>query len=302
MQKNKRKEFQLEAFYTTYTKMYPQNAPLTENFLIWFIGFVEGDGGFFIHSARNQMVFSITQKDKTVLDEIQNRFGFGVIQPYCGPQKNCFNYTVYQYKAVVCLLALFNGNIVLNKVSNRFKRWLAFYNNTDIFVSFEKKSLLFDPRKPVVNLNHAWLAGFTQAEGGFYLGLEKRYDRNSENVFSNYRFVKKYHVSQKNELSTLKHIRNVIYEKIQNKKQTLDLTSMKYILTDKRKKTQQLQLTNISFLLVLLLYFDKYPLYGKKKRQYHQWKRCVKSNLLKSCDSELKIEKLKRLIQRSRMI
>ena len=139
MQKNKRKEFKLEAFYTTYTKMYPQNAPLTENFLIWFIGFVEGDGCFSIHSARNQMVFSITQKDKTVLEEIQKLLQFGKIQPYCGSQKNCFCYNVSNYTAVVCLLALFNGNIVLTKVSNRFKRWLTFYNNTDIFVSFEKK-------------------------------------------------------------------------------------------------------------------------------------------------------------------
>ena len=264
MQKKKRKEFQLEAFYTTYTKMYPKNALLTEIFLIWFIGFVEGGGSFFIHSARNQMVFSITQKEKKVLEEIQNRFQFGAIQSYCGPQKNSFNYSVSHYKAVMCLLALFNGNIVLNKVSNRFKLWLTFYNTTGIFSSYSKQTIVFDPRKPTVNVNNAWLAGFTQAEGGFYLGLQKRYDRNSNQVFSNYRFVKKYHVAQKNELSTLKDIRNLIYEKIPNKKQTLDLTSMKYILTDKRKQTQQLQLTNISFLLVLLLYFDKYPLYGKK--------------------------------------
>lgn len=60
---------------------------MTENFLIWFIGFVEGDGSFFIHSVRNQMVFSITQKDEAVLREIQKQFEFGQIQSYCGPKK-----------------------------------------------------------------------------------------------------------------------------------------------------------------------------------------------------------------------
>ena len=263
-QKITTKEFQLEAFYTTYKKKFHKNALMTESFLIWFIGFVEGDGSFFIHSARKQMVFSITQKDILVLEKIQNQFQFGQIQPYCGPQKNCFNYSVSNYKAVVCLLALFNGNLILDKVANRFQLWLNFYNTTNIFISYSKKYVLFDPRKPSVNLGHAWFAGFTQAEGGFYLGLEKRSDRNSEQIYSNYNFVKTYHVAQKNELSTLKQIRNSVYEQIPNKKTPLDLISLKYILTNKKSQTSTLFLRKKSFLLVLLLYFDKHPLYGKK--------------------------------------
>ena len=166
------KEFQPETFNATYKKMFHKNAPMTESFLIWFIGFVEGDGSFFIHSARSQMVFSISQKDKRVLEKVQKQFEFGQIQSHTGPQKNCSFYRVSNYKAIVCLLALFNGNVVLNKVSNRFKLWLKFYNTTDIFISFSKQAILFDPRKPTVNLNNSWLAGFTQAEGGFYVSKD----------------------------------------------------------------------------------------------------------------------------------
>ena len=88
----------------------------------------------------------------------------------------------------------------------------------------------------------------------------------------------------------------MFYAQIPNPKQTLDLTSRKYTFT-KKNQTCMLHLRSKSFLLAVMLYFDKYPLYGKKQRQYHQWKRFVKYDLLKSCDSELKIQQLKRLIQ-----
>lgn len=194
-------------------------------------------------------------------------------------------------------MVLFNGNLVLDKTVKRFKVWLRFYNTTDVFSSYTKKLLLFDSKKPPVRFDNAWLSGFTQAEGGFYLGIEKRYDRNSKKIYSNYRFVKKYHLAQQDELCTLKQIRNMFYEQILNNKQPLNLNSKKYILTQKTKKVDQLQLTTKPFIFVILLYFDQYPFYGKKKRQYYQWKRFVKKNLLKSCDSELKIQQFKHLIQ-----
>lgn len=56
---------------------------------------------------------------------------------------------------------------MLDKVGNRFKLWLNFYNTTDVFISYSKNVILWDPRKPTVNFENAWLSVFTQAEGGF---------------------------------------------------------------------------------------------------------------------------------------
>lgn len=55
------------------------------------------------------------------------------------------------------------------------------------------------------------LAGFTQAEGGFYLGIEKRKGRNCLNLGSNYRLVIKYHLAQKGELEILQQIRDLFH-------------------------------------------------------------------------------------------
>lgn len=143
----------------------------------------------------------------------------------------------------------------------------------------------------------AWLSGFSQAEGGFYVGLLKRKNRHSKQLYSNYRLVTKYHLAQQHEIKTLQQIRNMFNEQILIKKTELDLTSMKYICTQKKTKSQQLHLSSHSFLVVVICYFNKYPFYGVKKSQYHQWKRFVQFDLLKNCHSELKIEQLKCLIK-----
>lgn len=116
MKNQSKQNFQLTNYYSTYEKVFKKRSLTTNDFIVWFIGFVEGDGSFFIHKQRNQMVFSITQKDVLVLQEIQKQLGFGQIRHNCGAQKNCFSYNVSNYNGVLCLLALFNGNIVLNKV------------------------------------------------------------------------------------------------------------------------------------------------------------------------------------------
>ena len=296
MKKNIQNQFKLAKYYATHKKIFLKPSPATSDFLVWFIGFVEGDGSFFIHKQRNQMVFSITQKDILVLKVIKKQLGFGQICFNGGPQKNCFLYNVSSYKGIICLIALFNGNIVLNKVQKRFKNWLEYYNTTLIFSTYFKKTVLFNSKKPIVSYCDAWVSGFSQAEGGFYVGLGKQKNRHSKQLYSNYRLLIKYHVSQKNELETLQPIRNLFYEQILIKKAHLNMTSMKYILTDKRKSVQQLHLGSRPFLIVLICYFNKYPLYGIKKRQYHQWKRFVQFKLLPNCHSELKLKQLKRLI------
>lgn len=185
------------------------------------------------------------------------------------PQKDCFTYSVYEYKGLICLLYLFNGNIILNKVQRRFKAWLTFYNTQNMFFTYSAPFLNADLSQPEITLDTAWLTGFTQAEGGFYLGVEKRKGRNSTNVYSNYRFVKKYHVSQKNELNTLKQIRFLFFEQIPNKKKNkLPFSRMTLILTDKNRNVNQLQLSSKHYLLVVINYFNKSPLYGAKKANF----------------------------------
>jgi hypothetical protein len=151
MKNQSQKNLQLTNYYSTYEKVFKKPSLINDDFLVWFIGFVEGDGSFFIHSARKQMVFSITQ----------------------------------------------------DKVQKRFQNRLEYYNTTPIFITYSKEIIKLNSKKPIVSYYTAWLSGFSQTEGGFYVGLEKRYSRNSKQLYSNYRLITKYHVSQQHEVKTL---------------------------------------------------------------------------------------------------
>lgn len=80
MTTNNTKTFKLRQYYIIYEKIFQKKSLVTGDFLIWFIGFVEGDGSFFYIKKSKQMVFSLTQKDSLILKEIQTQLKFGTIQ------------------------------------------------------------------------------------------------------------------------------------------------------------------------------------------------------------------------------
>ena len=135
----------------------------TNDFLDWFVGFLEGDGGFYfdIESKRNYIKFR--QKDYKVLYKIKSYFGFGSIF------KSSDGYITLAFsgkKDLLNIIQVVNGRLHLNKTHNNFKIWLKHYNewnNTNI------------PLLPqaIFSLENAWLSGFSDADGSFSIKLQK---------------------------------------------------------------------------------------------------------------------------------
>lgn len=101
-----------------------------------------------------QIFFTITQKDPSVLYHIQNQFNFGIIKANCGPKKKYFYYLIYDYKGLTCLISLFNGNIILDKVYKHFDAFLkgyydCFKTRTDLPV------FIFNSNQPTIKLDNA---------------------------------------------------------------------------------------------------------------------------------------------------
>jgi hypothetical protein len=130
------------------------------NFIIWFIGFTEGDGSFIISRpkiGKPKLFFIINQKEYKVLEYIKKNLGFGKIHKY----NNYYRFIVADYKNIDKLINIFNGQLRLNKTNLRFNLWLNIrneYSNDQI--------LLLNPKFSSLNDN-AWLSGFIDAEGCF---------------------------------------------------------------------------------------------------------------------------------------
>ncbi|KAM9955026.1 hypothetical protein ACTFIR_012870 [Dictyostelium discoideum] len=163
-------EFKLEAFKNKFKERYPLKTVPSDDYLTWFIGFVEGDGCFLV-TNRNDLMFIVTQgiDNLDVLNEIKDTFGFGVLTNQ-GKSKRVWRFVVQDLVNIELIILLFNGNIILPKRQVRFRNFIEQYNvKTKKGIRFEKIEEI--KRKLVPSLNTAWISGFTDSEGCFTISI-----------------------------------------------------------------------------------------------------------------------------------
>ena len=140
------------------------------DWLSWFIGFLEGDGAILEHKGR--AFFVITQKDSTVLHEIYETLKIGIVKDFYDNNGNrkFSRYIVSDNKSIFLLYLLLNGNLALKHRVNQLIKWNTALNKLD----FKVPRLVEAFRQPSVE--DAWLSGFTDALGCFSvkIGINKR--------------------------------------------------------------------------------------------------------------------------------
>lgn len=235
-------------------------------FIEWFVGFVEGDGCLF-SSSLSRKQFIITQKDVRVLVFIRNNLKFGTISKQ---NDNTYRFVVSKKTHINILVNLLNGRIVLNKT---FKKLEKFVDDNNINIQ--------PPSLNLINLNSAWLAGFTDAEGCFNIRVvnARLYNKNvfillknkniildwvaSNVTFSNldvslrvrFRFI----LDQKNEESVLKYIVFILgVGKVARRELPTDM--FRYSLDSNENQA------------IVIKYFNKFKLRSHKYLQFLKWK------------------------------
>lgn len=244
------------------------------DFLIWFIGFSEGDGSFFF--TKNCLFFYINQKEAQVLYQIRTKLGFGVTRNYTQDNKSYYRFSVSNKKNILRLIHLFNGNIVLDKVQRRFEQWVAKAN------SLWKLNISVKQTKPEISLTNSWLAGFIQAEGGFYARVRK-----NSKMTTGYKLEMKFYITQKGELEALKFIKDLLKSKGSVRPTKVQQFSQKPASSfSELKGFQNVDLTEpdyvsynrieiCSFLshAILIDYLGRYPCKGEKNIVLSRWKK-----------------------------
>ena len=220
-------------------------------FLEWFIGFSEGDGSFFLKA--NRSIFVINQADAYVLNKIRTTLGFGTVQAYNQNGRVFARYTIQGEENVLKLILIFNGNIHLEKVYNRFERWVNHYN------TYATQPVLLKPRFNSENLtlNSAWIAGFFDAEGGFYASIGEQLSKKGTKLL---RLRLNAYVDQKGEHDVMTQIQTLF-----------GITSL--TIRNPEKQYFRVEASTKKPLENILKYFNVYPLKSKKHAVYAMWKK-----------------------------
>lgn len=243
--------FNFNNFYNYYYLLFKDNKKeISKDWLIWFIGFVEGDGAIQTNSKNNQIRFVLTQKESHVLYLIHNKLGIGKVKHFPQGKSNnkndFYRLIVEDISHILLLTYLFNGNLALNHRINQLSLWINILNN-----KLNKNIILIN--KPInITLEDPWLSGFTDAEGCFNVSItsNKRYKLNSV-------IKMRYILDQKDK---------IILSKI---KDLFNLGKVTY-----RSETDgvyRYTITGIKALNKVINYFNIYPLYTKKNISYNKW-------------------------------
>jgi hypothetical protein len=141
-----------------FDEFYSKHKYIDPEWLTWFIGFSEGDGGFHVYNG--SFTFGITQSEESILQEIKSVLGFGKV--YFDSSANCYRYRVTNKAEIYILAVLFNGRLATKNKIEQLRKWIECLNK-----NFEV--IIHNPNPFMPTLYDAWLSGFTDAEGCFYV-------------------------------------------------------------------------------------------------------------------------------------
>lgn len=244
--------FDFLAFRLYYNTLFNQDSKhLSDNWLSWFIGFVEGDGAIQTYANRSKLRLVITQKESAILYHIHNSLGIGQVKYYpqgkSGNKNGFYRFTVDKLSHILLLAFLFNGNLAITHRINQLSLWITVLN-----LKFEDKGQRFNSKPVKITLEHAWLSGFTDAEGCFNVSVtfNSRYKLGS---VIKMRFL----LDQKN---------NLILEKIK------DLFGFgKVTLRSQTEDVYRYTATGFTSMNTIKNYFKLFPLKSKKKSSFDKW-------------------------------
>jgi hypothetical protein len=246
--------FNFLSFRMYYNKLFGMKSTrqhLTDNWLTWFIGFVEGDGAIQTYAHNTRVRFVLTQKESGILYYVHNMLGIGIVKHF--PQgtsgnKNDFYRLIVDNPSHILLLAyLFNGNLAMTRRIKQLSLWIQVLNNR-----FGENTIQLINKAVPITLNDAWLSGFTDAEGCFNVSIT-----------SNARYALG-HVVKMRYLLDQKD--NFILYIIQ------DLFGFgKVTLRSKTNGVYRYTATGFKSMNDVISYFNHFPLLTKKAKSFDKW-------------------------------
>jgi hypothetical protein len=86
----------------------------------------EGDGALLISNGRPR--FILTQKESTILFHIVDYLGFGTVRKFTTENTTFYRYVVEDFKGVLLLALIFNGNLAIPNRINQLSKWIECIN------------------------------------------------------------------------------------------------------------------------------------------------------------------------------
>ena len=164
--------FKFSVFRIYFNTLFKNSDHLSDDWLAWFIGFVEGDGAIQTYAEGKRVRFVLTQKESAILYNIQHKLNIGVVRHFpqgkSGKNNDFYRWMVDDPSHILLLAFLFNGNLAVNNRIEQLALWINALNNR-----FDYYTIKLNNTPVSISLQDAWLSGFTDAEGCFKITVRE---------------------------------------------------------------------------------------------------------------------------------
>lgn len=251
---------------------------INPNFGYYLAGLIEGDGTIIVpkteRSIKGRINYPSIQicfdsRDLPLAIIIQKEQGFGSLNKTKGV--NAYRLTINNYEGLIKLAIILNGKLRTVKI-NEFNLLLSFQNNRFSILHINPQPLdksSFD--------QNAWLSGFIDAVGHFYIRLRKN------TVTCGFELVQAISDYANRSNKEIKEVLSIFFKR--------DLREInKEYCNGKNQKSLRLNSLNTNLLLVS--YLTKWPLFSSKYLNYQDYNKVLK--MIKNCESK-HIENIKQI-------
>ena len=217
----------------------------------YLAGLIEGDGYISI-TSENRVILGITfnLKDKPLAEKLLNYLGKGFIAKR---KTNSIELRFSEKKTIIRIVNLINGKFRTPKIDQLYK--LIDWLNNKYSMDISKLPLDNSPLD-----TNSWLAGFIEADGGFYIRFSKQ-------------IICKFSLEQrmiypKTKESYFKILNNICI--------FLNVKLSVRNRIDKKNSYYQIRVENQNSTKILIDYLNKYPLLSSKYLDYLDWEKSFK--------------------------
>lgn len=229
---------------------YTLNTTNISSFSSYLAGLIEGDGCIYVPKSSvgaAKVVIIFNSKDLPLALLIQKELKCGNINKIKG--KNAYEYVISNFKGLNLIVNLINGYMRTHKIDKLYKLIdlinLKNKNNNLKKLSLDNSCLS----------SNAWLAGFIEAEGCFYVRVTQNKNCATHKIACLFELAQK-----TTEENSMLDIITKISEFLSTNVKFRDKSSQYWIRTSKYESNK-----------ILISYLQKYPLFSSKYLDFRSW-------------------------------
>lgn len=244
----------------------------TTNIYSYLAGLIEGDGCIYVPKSSvgaAKVVIIFNSKDLPLALLIQKELKWGNINKIKG--KNAYEYVISNFEGLNLIANLINGYMRTHKIEKLYKLidWINLKNKNN-----NLKKLSLD--NSCLSSN-AWLAGFIEADGCFYVRVTQNKNCATHKIACLFELAQK-----TTEENSMLDIITKISEFLSTNVKFRDKSSQYWIRTSKYESNK-----------ILVSYLQKYPLFSSKYLDFLSWQRIL--NIMIKKEQVNKLEEIRKI-------